>query len=437
MGKQTTAQQRRGFYECHLRGETYTEIADQGAVSPECVRYWCRRQRDGGTCQTTYARKPAGLLGRFDPKVRYWVLRLRLEHPRWGPNRIRVRLAKLPSLWGQVLPCEAEIGRYVHQWPQFRRRRRSLPVVTRPDQPTQVHQRWQIDFKLGIPLENGTLVNLHTIRDPVGEACLGACLFEAGRVGHRPQAVTASQVRAVLRTSFARWGTLPDEIQTDGESVLIGRLHETFPSPFTLWLRGLGITHLRIRPGTPTDNAEVERCHRTVNDYAIVGQEDLDLAPLQQALDHAVYELTFELPSRAEGCQGRPPIVAHPELLQPRHPYQPEHELALFDLQRVDAFLATFTWERLVGKTGQITLGGRHERYTVGRAYKGQPILVRFDPADRHFVFYQVDAPEQEIGRRPARHLGVSDLTGLEAWPVGLGPQQLTLPLFLPSGVSC
>lgn len=437
MSKRTTPQQRRVFYESHLRGETYAEIAERLAVSLECVRYWCRRQRDGGMCHTTYSRQPAGLLGRFDPKVRYWILRLRLEHPRWGPNRIRARLAKLPSLHGLTLPSEAEIGRYLHQWPRFRRRRRSKPVVERPHQPTEVHQRWQIDFKLGIPLANGQQVNLHTIRDPVGEACMGACLFLAGRVGHRPPAVTASQVRAVLRTSFARWGTLPDEVQTDGEAVLMGRLHETFPSPCTLWLRGLGIAQLRIRPGKPTDNAEVERCHRTVTDYGIVGQEDLDVAPLQQALDQAVYELTFELPSRAEGCQGRPPIVAHPELLQPRRPFQPEHELALFDLQRVDAYLATFTWERLVGKTGQITLGGRHERYTVGRAYKGQQVLVRFDPADRHFVFYPVDAPDQEIGRRPARHLGVSDLTGLEVWPTGLGPQQLALPLCFSQGVSC
>lgn len=437
MSKRTVPQQRRDFYECHLRGETYAEIAERIAVSSECVRYWCRRQRDGGEYHTTYLQKPAGLLSRFDPKVRYGVLRLRLEHPRWGPNRIRARLTKRRSVRGLALPSEAEIGRYVHQWPQFRRRRRSKPVVERPHQPTEVHQRWQIDFKLGIPLENGHQVNLHTIRDPVGEACLGACLFPAGRVGHRPQAVAADQVRAVLRASFARWGTLPDEVQTDGESVLIGRLHETFPSLFTLWLRGLGITHLRIRPGKPTDNAEVERCHRTVTDYAIVGNEQLDIAPLQQALDQAVYELNFELPSRANGCQGRPPIAAHPELLRPRHPFQPEHELALFDLQRVDAYMATFTWERLVGKTGQITLGGQHERYTVGRAYKGQRVLVRFDPADRHFVFYSVAAPETEIGRRPARHLSVSDLTGLEVWPAGLGPQQLALPLFLPQGVSC
>lgn len=433
----TTPPQRRRFYERHLCGETYQEIADSEGVSKECVRYWYRRQRDGGGCENKYHRQSTGLLSGFDPLIRYCILRLRLEHPRWGPNRIRERLKKRRSLRGLALPSEASIGRYLHQWPRFRRRRKEKIKRERPKEPTQVHQRWQIDFKIEIALNNGTLVTLHTVRDPVGEACLGAFVFPAGKVGRKGKKVTFEQVRSVLRNCFTRWGTLPDEVQTDGEAVLIGKPQDTFPAPFTLWLKGLDIVHLVIRPGKPTDNAEVERCHRTVNDYAIVGNEDADAKQLQQILDQAVYELDYELPSRAEGCGGLPPVVAHPELLQPHRPFQPEHELAIFDLKRVDAYLATFTWQRKVGKTGQITIGGRHQRYSVGRPYAHRQVLVRFDPADRHFVFYDVDDPEIEIGRRPARDLEVTDLTGLAMWPEGLGFQQLPLPLFFSEGVDC
>ena len=181
----------------------------------------------------------------------------------------------------------------------------------------------------------------------------------------------------------------------------------------------------------------MERCHRTLHDYAIVGSEHADLAELQHILDEAVHELNYELPSRAEGCAGRPPVVAHPELCQPRRSFRPECELALFDLKRVDAYLATFTWQRKVGKTGQITLGGRHQRYSVGRRYARQQVLVRFDPTDRHFIFYDPNASEEEIGRRPARDLDVSDLTGLAVWPSSLGLQQLPLPLLIPEGVNC
>jgi len=304
-------------------------------------------------------------------------------------------------------------------------------------QPLRVHQRWQIDFKLEIPLKDGSLVNLCTIRDPVGEACIGAFLFPAGQAGKRGRRVNFEEVRSALRTCFARWGTLPEEVQTDNEVVFAGKPQDTFPSQFTLWLRGLGIAHLMIRSGKPKDNAEVERCHRTISDYAIVGNEDADQGRLQGILDEAVYELCYELSSRAEGCGGKPPICAHPELLQPRRPFQPEHELALFDLHAVDAYLATFTWQRRVGKTGQVTIGGRHQYYSVGRTYARRMVLVRFDPDDRHFAFFDIDDPDTEIGRRPARGLGVEDLTGLAVWPLGLGPQQLSFPLPISEGVNC
>lgn len=41
--------QRQLFYRLHLGGEAYEQIAERFGVSRECVRYWCRRQREGGT----------------------------------------------------------------------------------------------------------------------------------------------------------------------------------------------------------------------------------------------------------------------------------------------------------------------------------------------------------------------------------------------------
>jgi hypothetical protein len=110
--------------------------------------------------------------------------------------------------------------------------------------------------------------------------------------------------------------------------------------------------------------------------------------------------------------------------------------LGLFDLERVDNYLATFTWVRKVSKSGQITLGGRHQYYSVGRPYAGQHVIVRFDPQTRDFVFFDTDDPDQELGRRPARDLAVADITGLATWPDELGPLQLPLPLLF-EGVDC
>ena len=438
--KHTTPSQRRDFYKAHQRGDTYPEIAQRYDVSKECVRYWCRRQRDGGCCESVYHKKPTGVLSSFDPLVRYCILRLRLEHPRRGPDRILFWLGKQKSLEGKKLPSKASIGRYLHQWPRFRRKPKQKVEDQRPNPPTRVHQRWQLDFKVGIAQEDGTVVDLHTIRDPVGEACIGAVVCPTEQVSTRTKRVSMEDIRSTLRRSFAHWGTLPQEVQTDGEPTLISRKKDAFPSTFTLWLKGLDIEHLVI--GHVKENAEVERCHRTVNDYAIVGNEKCSLSELQSMLDDAVRELAFELTSRAEGCAGRTPVQAHPELLRPERPFRPDHELALFDLRRVDAFLSTFTWTRKVGKTGQICIGGQHKYYSVGRVYARQVVEVRFDPADRHFVFHLPPSEEDdsrqegpiEIGRRPARDLEVEDLMGIVPWPEGLIPQQLVLPLCLAEG---
>jgi hypothetical protein len=224
-----------------------------------------------------------------------------------------------------------------------------------------------VDFKLGIPLQDGTQVNLHTVRDPVGAAVIAARVTPAGRVGDKPSRVTLSELQETLRRAFCTWHTLPDQLQTDNEGVFVGKADDPFPSALALWLIGFDIRHILIRPGKPTDNAEVERCHRTVYDYAIAGKPARDIQALQARLDNAVHELNEELPSRAEGCAGQPPVKAHPELLIPRRSFRAEHELALFDLQRVDAYLATFMWKRKVGTHGQISLGGQHNYYLVDR----------------------------------------------------------------------
>lgn len=425
---------RKEFYRLHTQVElTYTEIASRYSVSKESVRYWCRRQRNGQDCQSHYHREKIGLLRRFDPLVRFVILRLKLGHPRWGPNRIRYHLRKRPSLTGLALPSEAGIGRYVHQWDRFQRHPSTMKPTQRPRQPNRVHEVWQIDFKVGIRLQDG-VVNLHTIRDPFGEAYIGGYLYPA-TPDMLPKRVPMEDVRTSLRLCFQHWHTLPALLQTDGEPALIGKPNDTFPSLFTLWLTGMGIEHRIIRSGKPTDNAEVERAHRTLYDYAIVGNEGCSRQQLHAIIDTALQELNEELPSNAQGCAGKAPLVAHPELRQPRLSYQPEYELTWFDLQRVDTFLGTQIWDRKVDVNGVIYLG---ERYSLGRTYSRQMVKVRFDPHDRSFVCFRlgVDDREEELRRWPARHLEVEDLTGLipQPLPLGIGPQQLALPLFGPWG---
>lgn len=319
MARRTSETDRRKYYQLHQEGKSYAEIADLMGVSRECVRYWCRRQNKGGQPVTPLHRPPPGILSRFPAIVGETILKLRVEHEKWGPGRIQYHLGKETRLAGEHLPCQAQIGRYLHQFEKYRRSRKPAHRRVRPHPASQVHQRWELDFKMGIVIHADALVNLHSIWDPCGETCLKAMIYPAGVAGHAPTGVSMEQVRQTLRSCFAAWNTLPDEIQTDGESTLSAqRRWNDFPTRFTLWLTGLAITHRIIRTGQPTDNAHVEHGHRTLMDYAIRGQQGKTIDQLQQALNQAVHELTFDLPSHARHCHGKAPLEAHPELLQAR-----------------------------------------------------------------------------------------------------------------------
>lgn len=65
-------------------------------------------------------------------------------------------------------------------------------------------------------------------------------------------------------------------------------------------------------------------------------------------------------------------------------PYSRETEASLWELSRVDAFLATGCWRRHADRYGTIWLYNRS--FCLGRAHAGRDVLVRFDPETRHWV---------------------------------------------------
>jgi hypothetical protein len=133
-------------------------------------------------------------------------------------------------------------------------------------------------------------------------------------------------------------------------------------------------------------------------------------------------------PSRASDCGGRPPLVAHPELLLPRRPYRVEWEQQMFDVQRVYDYLATIELERKVSQVGQIQVGGRS--LGVGRAWVGQTVSIRCDPVAREWVVE--DREGKVVSHLPVRGVDSTSLTGLPDEPVvAEQPIQLTLPCFV------
>lgn len=427
MAERTSEGQRIEFYRRYLQGETYAEIGKSCGVSLECVRYWCRKQKNGQGVKSRWYLPKRGVLSQFQAEVIEHIKDLRSQHPRWGPNSLRMHLEDKTDLKGKRLPSPASIGRFLHEDPENRRRSKIKPPEPLPVTLTHVHQRWEIDFKVKIHLQGGETVQMHTVTDPFSGAHIGVNLYLAG---HDTSRVPLVDVQATLRACFTEWGTLPEEIQTDGEPILVATAGE-LPTEFTLWLAGLGVVHRRITPGKPTENGSVERGHRTINDYGLQGQLHRSRIDLQDFLNECRADLNARYPSRAKGCGGQPPLKAHPELLQPLREYRPEYEMLLFDLHKVYALLASCPLERKVGKMGQISIGGSRELYLVGRNFARQFVQIRFDPETRKFVAYfsSDDGQLLEIKRWPPQNLEADHLL----WPGEPAPihfpQQLPLPL--------
>lgn len=429
-----TEQERERIYQAKLEGKTLKTTAAEIGCSLSCARKWWRRGRnEGQKGLRTRLRGPIrrGPLSRFAPQVAETALALKRRHPRWGPDRVLAGLRTDPSLQGLPLPSRSRLAVFFRErCPECVAKRKPRPPRNPPPpKATGVHEVWQLDIQEGIRLEDGTIASVCNLRDPVGAAMIASRAF-AVQTDRHWRKLRWTEVQQVLREGFTEWQTLPDSVMTDNELTLTGSPTDPFPSLLTLWLVGLGVCHQRIRPHQPTDQAQVERNHRTLSNFALGEDSRTNLSTLQQALDRERFVHNTCFPSRASDCGGRPPLEAHPELLHPRRPYQPEWELALFDIQRVYDYLATFTFQRRVSTAGQVSLGG--QVYSVGRAWAGQSLLVRFDPRRREWVFYREEEGEQEIARRSPKGLDVETLTGLKPDTLSLPvPIQLTLPCFV------
>ena len=190
--------------------------------------------------------------------------------------------------------------------------------------------------------------------------------------------LTSASAFRDCRIAFTEWG-LPGAIQTDRDTIYVDSGKSPFPNRIVLWRVGLGIEQRLIPRRTPKRNGTVERSHRTLQERTLENQEFASAAELQKRVDADWYELNHECPSRAKGCHGQPPLVAHPELLTIKRPYRPEGELARFDLKRVEAYLAEFTWTRSCTSAGQIRM--RKERYSLellGPTKRCPPPMIQY-----------------------------------------------------------
>ncbi len=262
-----TEEERERIYRAKLEGKTLEEAAAEVGCSLPCARKWWRRGRvEGLKGLHNRPRGPSqrGPLSRFDPRIAEAALSLKRRHPRWGPDRVLAALRTDPNLQGLHLPSRSRLAVFFRErCPEcVRKRKPRLPRPSSPPRATGVHEIWQVDIQEGIRLADGTIASVCNVRDPVGAAIIASRAFPVQTEKHWRK-LQWTEVREVLRAGFTEWQTLPDGVVTDNELSLGGSPTDPFPSLLTLWLVGLGVRHIFIRPHCPTDQAQVERTHRT------------------------------------------------------------------------------------------------------------------------------------------------------------------------------
>jgi hypothetical protein len=420
-----TVAEREAIYDRKLAGERLADLAKAYDCTLVCARKWWRVGRKQGREALRRQRRPShvGTLVTFDPLVAERALYWKRAHPKRGPSRILADMEEDAILDGIRLPKVRTLAAFFQEaCPELLQHRE--PQRSPPPRPAHVHDLWQIDAKERIRLQDGALATVLDVREPYACCFLGAFVHMV-QTQRSWRKLSLREIQTDLRCVFTEYG-LPCAIQTDRESVYGRPPEEAFPTLFTLWLVGLGIKHQFKRPNRVTDQAAVERGHKTLFDWIATSDPPVNARALQTDLDRARWMHNTVLPSQAGDCRGRPPETVHPEVNTPLRPYAPSAELDLFDLQRVDRFLARFVWPHKVSQVGQVTVGSG--LYYVGVAYTGQTVDVRFDPKDRHLTFYH--AQEGHLLRRqPTKGLDVPDITGLEVPPPSTGqPIQLSFP---------
>lgn len=387
-------------------GESLVQISVELHCSFETVRKWWRYERDQSQPRGR-GRPKRGPLSTYSAQVREKAVELKKANSHWGPEMIKLELKKTLGLKTEELPSAARLSVLFKQSCADAvqpRQRRSLP----PPDPkvVGVHQRWQMDAKEGL-LVGAERVNVQEIRDIISGLMITSQTFVT-TTPTRWRRLSRAEHQQALRLAFTKWG-LPLEVQTDNDGEFVNPHDLTFPSPFTLWLEGLGVRHVLSRLHRPTDQAQIERNHRSQGDFVWKDQTFETVEQLQQALDQQCDRYNQEYPSQAAHCHGSPPLSVFPTARTTGRPYHPDVEWDMFDLKRVDAFLAKFIWTRKVAKNGVVYVAD--DRYILGRAWKGQSVSIRFLADARSFRFD--DAKGALIKILPAQGLEKEHLIGL------------------------
>jgi transposase InsO family protein len=237
------------------------------------------------------------------------VIRVRREHPRWGPKKLRTLLQTEAP--GEQWPAVSTIGKLLKQRGLVRPRRRRLQLSAHRGPLADAvgpNDIWGIDFKGHFATGDRRRCFPLTVTDLCSRYLL-RCTSLTDQKG--------PGVRAQLELLFREFG-LPKRMRSDNgppfASHTLGGL-----SPLAVWLVKLGIVPERITPGHPEQNGRHERMHRTLKDETAAPPKS-DLVAQQRAFDRFRAEYNDKRPHEALGFRTPASVYSSSTRAFPEHP---------------------------------------------------------------------------------------------------------------------
>jgi integrase-like protein len=325
------------------------------------------------------------------------LCRIRQKHPGWGSEMIRLEWAPDEA----TPPAARTIRRHLHRaglhaapgWAPAATR----AGVSRVERAGRPHQGWQMDACEYLRLANDTRVCWLRVVDE----CTGAYLQTVVVPHARWEHVCRHRVQGALRRIFERWG-LPQRMRVDN-GYPWGNSGD-FPPELALWLVGLGIEVVWIRPACPQQNGVVERSQDVGRDW-FEPQTCTSAAQLQRRCDALDQRQRERYPYQ----KGRSRLQVYPGLAHSARRYRASAESRHWDVSRVHQLVSEYVVTRQVDCNGNVSVYNRG-RY-VGKAHIGTRVFVSLDPSGPTWVI--ADAKGTQLRAHRAEELSAARIRTL------------------------
>jgi len=221
------------------------ELCREFGIARRTGYKWVERFRKRGeTGLDELSRRPNVSPSTTPAEVQLEVRKLRLNHPTWGPKKLR-ELLKKRLKGSQRVPAASTIARVLADaglvQPRRRRSPRSHPSSSERVTPEGPNDLWTVEFKGWWRTRDGRRCEPLTIRDEWSRFLLDIRALESTKT---------EVVRPVFEEAFSRYG-LPATIRTDNGSPFACTRSLVRLTKLSAWWVALGIKLDTIDPGAP------------------------------------------------------------------------------------------------------------------------------------------------------------------------------------------